>query len=188
MVLSDRDLKKAIKSGRIKITPPADLKTQLGPCSIDLRLGNTFLIFEHSKYPFIDPLNPKNDQVTKKIITRKNEPFVVQPGDFILASTYESIEIADDLVGQLEGRSSIGRMGIVVHSTAALFNPGWRGKAVLELGNMGRIAVALYPGMRICSMTFSELTSPAETPYYKSKSAKYKDQKGPGETKIHEER
>ncbi len=188
MVLSDRDLKKALKNGKIKITPFPDLETQLGSCSIDLRLGNTFLIFEHSKYPFIDPLNPKKEGATREITIKDKEAFIVQPGDFVLASTFEHIEIPDNLVGRLEGRSSIGRLGIVIHSTAALFNPGFRGKGVLELGNMGRMPVALYPGMRICSMTFEELSSPSESPYHKKKGAKYAGQKGPGESKIHEEK
>ena len=188
MVLSDRDLKKAFKSGRIKITPAPDLQTQLGSCSIDLQLGNTFLIFEHSKYPFIDPMRPEKEGSTRTITVKNGEAFIVQPGDFVLASTYEHIEIPDDLVGRLEGRSSIGRLGIVIHSTAALFNPGFRGKGVLELGNMGRMPVALYPGMRICSMTFEELSSPAESPYHQKKGAKYSGQKGPGESKIHEEK
>lgn len=187
MVLSDRDLKKALQSGRIKITPAPDLKTQLGSCSIDLQLGNTFLIFDHSKYPFIDPLHPKKEGTTRTITVKNGQPFIVQPGDFILASTHEYIEIPDDLVGRLEGRSSIGRLGIVIHSTAALFNPGFAGKGVLELGNMGRMPVALYPGMRICSMTFEELTSPSESPYHKKKNAKYLGQKGPGESRISEE-
>lgn len=188
MVLSDKDLKIALKNGRIKIKPAPNLLDQLGACTIDLTLDNTFLIFEHSKYAFIDPLNPEKEGATRQVRVKDGDPFVVQPGDFILASTKEHIEIADDLVGRLEGRSSIGRLGIVIHSTAALFNPGWRGKAVLELGNMGRMPVALYPGMRVCAMTFEELSSPAETPYHKKKSAKYAGQKGPGESKIHQEK
>ncbi len=112
----------------------------------------------------------------------------MQPGDFVLAITLERITIPSDLVGRLEGRSSLGRLGIVVHSTASVFDPGWDGQAVLELGNLGRIAVALYPGMRICAMTFEQMSSPAEVPYNRKKSAKYQIQKGPGESKIYEEK
>lgn len=189
MVLSDRDLKKALKSGRIKIKPAPDLATQLGSCSIDLRLGNTFRVFEHSKYPYIDPAKKDySNEITREIVIGKNDKFIMQPGDFALAVTLERITISADLLGRLEGRSSMGRLGIVVHSTASVFEPGWDGNAVLELGNLGRMAVALTCGMRICAMTFEELTSPAEVPYSKKKSAKYVGQKGPDESKIHEER
>lgn len=189
MVLSDRDLKKALKSGRLKIKPAPDLKTQLGSCSIDLRLGNIFRVFEHSLYPYIDPTRRDySNQITRVIKVKKNEPFIIQPGDFVLAATLETITIAPDLLGRLEGRSSLGRLGIVVHSTASVFEPGWDGKAVLELGNLGRMAVSLRPGMRICAMTFEELSSPAQIPYSKKKQAKYVFQQGPGESKIHEEK
>lgn len=189
MVLSDRDLKKALKSGRIKIKPTPDLATQLGSCSIDLRLGNVFRVFEHSKYPYIDPAKKDySNEIAREIVIGKNDKFIMQPGDFALASTLERITISADLLGRLEGRSSMGRLGIVVHSTASVFEPGWDGNAVLELGNLGRMAVALTCGMRICAMTFEELTSPAEVPYSKKKSAKYVGQKGPDESKIHEER
>lgn len=189
MVLSDRDIKKALKSGRIKITPIPDLKTQLGSCSIDLRLGNTFRVFEHSRNTFINPSKKDySNEITRMVKVKNGEQFIMQPGDFVIASTLEKIVIAPDLLGRLEGRSSLGRLGIVVHSTASIFDPGWDGEAVLELGNLGRIAVALIPGMRICAMTFEELSSPSQVPYTKKKQAKYRFQKGPGESKIHEEK
>lgn len=189
MILSDRDIKKALKSGRIKITPAPDFKTQLGSCSIDLRLGNIFRVFEHSKNAFIDPFKKgMTEEVTRKIIVKDKEPFIVQPGDFVLAVTKEYIEVPDDLTGRLEGRSSIGRLGIVIHSTAAHIECGFRGNITLELANMGKMPVFLYPGMRICSVAFEELTSPAEVPYYKKKSAKYVGQKGPDESKLHKDR
>lgn len=189
MVLSDRDLKKALKSGRIKISPALDMETQLGSCSIDFRLGNIFRVFEHSRNPYIDSSKKDcSNEITQEVIVKKGENFVMQPGDFVLASTLETIKIAPDLLGRLEGRSSLGRLGIVVHSTASVFEPGWDGKAVLELGNLGRIAVSLTPGMRICAMTFEELSSPAEIPYNKKKGAKYVFQKGPEESRIHQER
>ncbi len=190
MVLSDRDIKKALNNGKIKIAPVPDLKIQLGSCSIDLRLGNTFRIFEYSKHSLIDT-NSKNikDKVfTKEIIIKDNEPFYIQPGDFVLAITKERITIDPSLLGRLEGRSSLGRLGIVVHSTASIFDPGWDGQAVLELGNLGRLPIALYPGMRICAMTFEELSSESEVPYIKKKSAKYKNQNQPYESKINEEK
>ncbi len=188
MVLSDRDIKKALQSGRIKIVPKPNIETQLGSCSIDLRLGNTFRIFEHSKNTYIDPSKKDySNEITREVIIKTNEQFIMQPGDFVLAVTMEKVTISDDLVGRLEGRSSLGRLGIVVHSTASIFDPGWDGHPVLELGNLGSIAVALTPGMRICSFTFEELSSPSEIPYNKKKSAKYTFQKGPDESKIHEE-
>lgn len=189
MVLSDIDLKKALKSGHIKITPQPDLKTQLGSCSIDLCLGNSFRIFDHSKYPYIDPFKKgMGDEVTREIIIKNKEPFIIQPGDFVLATTVEYIEVPDDLTGRLEGRSSIGRLGVVIHSTAAHIECGFRGKIVLELANMGKMPVALYPNMRICSVSFEQLLTPAETPYYKKKSAKYVGQTGPEESKLHKEK
>jgi len=189
MILSDRDIKKALKSKRIRVTPPLNLRTQLGSCSIDLRLGKQFRVFNHSKYAFIDPNNPKlvTDMMTE-VTLKNNDPFILQPGDFVLATTVENIELPDDLIGRLEGRSSLGRLGIVVHSTASIFDPGWSGVVVMELGNMGRMPVALYPNMRICSMTFEELSSPVDVPYSKKKSAKYIGQKTALASKIIEDR
>lgn len=189
MVLSDGDIKKALKKGEIKLYPSPDLKVQLGSCSIDLRLGNIFRIFEHSKHSLIDPFfkKAKETEFTREITVKNNESFIIQPGDFVLAVTKERITISPKLLGRLEGRSSLGRLGIVVHSTASVFDPGWDGQAVLELGNLGRLPVALYPGMRICAMTFEELKTEAEVPYGKKQKAKYKKQEKPDESKIHEE-
>jgi len=189
MILSDRDIKKAIISKRIIITPTPDFKIQLGSCSIDLRLGNTFRIFEHSKFSHIDPSKKDfSNEITREIKIKSGEQFMMQPGDFVLAVTLEKVKIPADLMGRLEGRSSLGRLGIVVHSTASIFDPGWNGKPVLELGNLSRMAVALTAGMRICAMTFEELSSPAEIPYTSKKFAKYKFQNSPVESRIHEEK
>ncbi len=189
MVLSDRDIKKALKAGRIVITPKPNLKITLGSCSIDLRLGKRFRIFEHSKYPYIDPTDPNlASNMMKEVVVKDKEPFILQPGDFVLATTMESFRLPDDLLARLEGRSSLGRLGIVVHSTASIFDPGWNGVVVMELGNMGRMPVALYPGMRICALTFEELSSPSDVPYNKKKSAKYAGQKTPEASKIGEEK
>jgi dCTP deaminase len=189
MVLSDVDIKKAISSKRIIIKPVPDLSTQLGSCSIDLRLGNTFRIFDYSKYPYIDPAKKDfSNEITKVIKVAKYGEFIMQPGEFVLAVTLESVKIPPDLMGRLEGRSSLGRLGLVVHSTASIFDPGWDGNPVLELGNLGRMAIKLTVGMRICAMTFEELSSPASTPYTSKKFAKYRFQKGPEESRIHEEK
>lgn len=188
MVLSDRDIKKYIKEGIIKIQPKIDMEKQFGSCSVDLRLGHTFRVFNHSRYPYIDPYDKKlSADMTKEVEISEGEAFVLQPGDFVLATTIESLELPDHLLARLEGRSSLGRMGIVVHSTASIFDPGWKGKAVMELGNNGRMPVALYPGMRVCALTFEELSSPAEVPYYKKKSAKYVGQRSPVASKIAED-
>ncbi len=176
-------------SGRIKITPKPDLAVQLGSCMIDLRLGDVYRVFNHSKTPYIDPLNPKTlIDITTEIRIPKGEAFTLHPGEFILAVTKEYIVMPDDLTGRLEGRSSIGRLGVVIHSTAANIECGFRGNITLELANMGPIPVMLYPGMRICSLSFEELTSPALIPYYKKKSAKYVGQKVPETSKIGDEK
>jgi dCTP deaminase len=186
MILSDRDIKKALKEGKIKITPAIDFSEQLGPCSIDLKLGNVFRVFNHSKCAYIDT-KEKITNLTKKMKVKKGEPFIMQPGDFVLASTLEKLELSIDLLARLEGRSSLGRLGITIHSTAAVFEPGWRGRVVMELGNLGKMPVALYPGMRICSVTFEKMSSPVEVPYDKKKGAKYVDQKEPVPSKLSEE-
>lgn len=185
MILADREIKKALRTGRITISPKPNLKIQLGSCSLDLQLGKVFRIFNHSKYPFIDPFDRRlSEEVTREVKIKKGEPFILQPGEFVLATTVENLELADDLLAILVGRSSLGRLGIVVHSTASVFDPGWRGRVVMELGNLGRMPVALHPGMRICALIFEELTSPAQVPYYKKKAAKYVGQAGPGPAKI----
>ncbi len=189
MILSDHDIKIAISTKRITITPKPDLVTQLGSCSVDLRLGRQFRIFDHSKFAYIDPKNTTlTATMMKDVVVKPNEPFMLQPGDFVLATTMETLSLPDDLLARLEGRSSLGRLGIVVHSTASVFDPGWRGMIVMELGNLGRMPVALYPGMRICALTFEELTSPADVPYYKKKSAKYAGQNKPEASKISQEK
>jgi len=189
MVLSDVDIEKALKSKRITIDPLPGLETQLGSCSIDLRLGNSFRVFEHSRYPYIDPSRKdQSNDIARVIEVNNGDNFIMQPGDFVLAVTLETVILPPDLMGRLEGRSSLGRLGLVVHSTASIFDPGWNGKPVLELGNLGRMAISLTPGMRICAMTFEELSSPARNPYVKKKNAKYVFQSGPEESRIHEER
>jgi len=189
MILSDRDIKKAIGTKRIMISPHPDFNIQLGSCSIDLRLGDTFRVFEHSRHAYIDPFKKSiSNETTREIKIKDKEPFIIQPGDFVLATTVEYVEIPDDLTGRLEGRSSIGRLGVVIHSTAANIECGFKGHITLELANMGKMPVALYSGIRICSISFEELSSPAEVPYYKKKGAKYVGQKGPGESKLGSEK
>lgn len=188
MILSDRDIREALQTGRITVTPEPDLDVHLGACSLDFRLGNTFMVFEHSRYSYIDPRQPQSiGDGMHTIDVPDGERFIMQAGDFALASTIESLELPDDLVARLEGRSSIARLGITVHSTAAVFEPGWIGTATMELSNLGRMAVALYPGMRICSFTFEQLTSPAENPYRSKTGNKYAGQTAPRASKLAEE-
>ena len=188
MVLSDLDIRKALESGRIKIDPFPDLDKQLGSISVDFRLGRTFMVFEHSRFSYIDPRHPQSiGDAMRTIVVEDDEPFIMQPGDFALASTMESLELPDDLLGRLEGRSSIARLGITVHSTAALFEAGWVGTATMELSNLGRMAVALYPGMRICAFSFEPVSTPVSIPYRLKKNNKYAGQRDPRASQLSEE-
>ena len=176
MVLSDVDLTAALASGHIQVTPPPDLETQLGACSLDLRLGNEFRVFERTRNAFIDPRGDIDwDSFTRVVTVAPDVPFIMHPQELVLAATVEEISLPDDMLGRLEGRSSLGRLGIIVHGTAPLFYPGFHGRAVMELGNIGPMPVALYPGMRICSFTFERLSSPSSRPYR----GKYSGQTGP---------
>ncbi|MDO8473068.1 MAG: dCTP deaminase [Dehalococcoidia bacterium] len=188
MVLSDRDIRKCLASGRIKVTPSPDLSTQLGPCSIDLRLANVFRVFERSRAPFIDTQGTVCDDLMREVVVKPDDRFIMQPGELVLASTYENLELSDDLLARLEGRSSLARLGIIVHGTAGVFEPGWRGRPTLELGNLGPMPVALHPFMRICSFTFEELSSPSEVPYWKRASSKYLGQQGADPSRFHSEK
>ena len=188
MVLSDQDIVRYLEKGKIKITPYPDLSKHLGSCSIDFRLGNTFRVFEHSKYPYIDFQSGIDiNGLMHKVEVPDGEAFTVQPDEFVLAATLETLELADDVMARLEGRSSLGRIGIIVHSTAGLFDPGWVGTATLELGNLGRMPVKLYPGMRICAFTFEMLSSPAKVPYHQKPGNKYTGQIEPEASRFSED-
>jgi dCTP deaminase len=177
-----------LKSGRIKIAPAPDLEVQLGSCSIDLHLGKKFRVFKNSNYPYIDLAGPiDTHKIMDERIVPKGEPFIMQPGDFALAHTVENLELADDLLGRIEGRSSLGRLGIIVHGTASVFDPGWNGKPVMELGNLGSLPVALYPGMRICAFTFEEVSSRVDVPYKNKKGNKYYGQSTPRASRLTQE-
>ena len=185
MVLSDQDIERYLEKGKIKIAPAPNLQEQLGSCSIDFRLGNVFRVFEHSRHPHID-LRSTTDMgdLMRKVEVPDGEAFTMQPGECVLAATLEHFELADDVMARLEGRSSLGRLGIIVHSTAGLFDPGWVGTATLELGNLGRMPVKLYPGMRICAFTFEPLSSPARVPYRLKPDNKYAGQVEPQTSRV----
>jgi dCTP deaminase len=184
MILSDRDIKKYIKEGKIGIKPEPNFKKQLGPCSLDLRLGNTFKVFKPTQYPYLDlKRTVPFEEIMEEIKIKDDQPFILQPRDFVLAITKEEIILNNEIMARLDGRSSLGRLGLVVHSTAARFDPGWKGKAVMELGNLNIMPVVLYAGMRICALTFETLSSPVISPYSK----KYKNQKSLQASKINQE-
>lgn len=181
MVLSDVDLRAALESGEISVAPLDDLETQLGACSLDLRLGNEFRVFERTRNAFIDPRDTIDwDDFTSVVTVADDQPFIMHPQELILAATVEEISLSPSILGRLEGRSSLGRLGIIVHGTAPLFFPGFQGRAVLELSNIGPMPVALYPGMRICAFTFERLSSPSSRPY----KGKYSGQQGPVGSKL----
>jgi dCTP deaminase len=187
MVLSDVDIQRYIEQGKIRITPPLPPE-QLGSCSVDFRLGNEFSVFEHSRHPYIDLKDRSGmDGLMRTLTVTPGEPFILQPREFVLAITEELLELDVDVLGRLEGRSSLGRIGIIVHGTAGLFDPGWCGKATLELSNLSRMPVALYPGMRICSFTFEQLSSPVRVPYGKKPGSKYAGQQHPLASRLSSE-
>lgn len=160
MLLSDKEIKEAIKKGEIKVSPEPDYEKALGPVSLDFRLGHDFLIFTRTSHPYIDVKKPETfKDITHEVTKKTEESFVIHPGEFILASTLETLEIPNYLAGRLEGKSSLGRLGLVVHSTAGKFDPGWKGKLVLEITNIGVLPIALYPEIRVCQMLFEQISS-----------------------------
>ncbi|MBV9769476.1 MAG: dCTP deaminase [Bryobacterales bacterium] len=179
MVLSDVDIRRYIAERRIRISPDLPPE-QFGSCSVDFRLGGEFNVFEHSRNAYIDLRDNKGiEGIMRTVLVPAGDPFILQPREFVLAITEETLELDDDVLGRLEGRSSLGRIGIIVHGTAGLFDPGWAGKATLELSNLGRMPVALYPGMRICSFTFEQLSTPSSMPYRNKAGGKYAGQTRP---------
>jgi dCTP deaminase len=194
MILSDRDIKAAITSGRVKIALESEhsqeqtrleLFSRIHASSLDLRLSTTFKLYEHSRFSVLDPKNPETFAGNMRTITvAEGDPFIVQPGEFVLGVTQETITVPDDLVVRVEGRSSLGRLGIIVHSTAGFVDPGFSGTITLEISNLNRLPVALYPGMRICQLAFEMMSSPAETPYHKKPFSKYQHQVLPEESRL----
>ncbi len=186
MILSDRDIKQAITQGRVKIeSDQPELFTHIHASSMDFRLGNVFKLYEHNRFPILDPMNPDSFAGIMRTITIPDgESFIVQPGEFVLGVSQEKISLPDDLVARVEGRSSLGRLGIIVHSTAGFIDPGFSGTITLEISNLNRLPVALYPGMRICQIAFEQMSSAAETPYHSKPFSKYQGQVLPEESRI----
>ncbi|MFH0834329.1 MAG: dCTP deaminase [Patescibacteria group bacterium] len=187
MILSDHDIRDAIQSGRIKIdAPDQKFLENIGPSSLDLRCGSHFKVYEHTKFSLLDPANPATFENCSRMleVASPSEPFIVQPNDFILGVTLEKITLPNDLVARVEGRSSLGRLGIIVHSTAGFVDPGFSGTITLEITNINKMPVALYPGMRVCQLAFETLTSPAEVDYSQKTTQKYQGQVFPEESRI----
>jgi dCTP deaminase len=184
-VLSDRDLKKLLAQGKLVLGGvPSE---QINPSSIDLRLGNKFRIFKHSEITHIDPSQKIPENLTELIEKSDGEPFIIHPGEFILGMTKECVSVPPDLTARLDGKSSWGRLGIVIHSTAGTVDPGFEGNLALEITNISQVPVCLRPGARIAKITFEQLTSESELPYNKRKDSKYAHQSEPRVSKLHEE-
>ncbi len=186
MILSDRDIRAAIQSGRVKVESlQQEMFQYIHASSMDFRLGNSFKLYEHSKFAVLDPMKPESFAGNMRTITvADGDPFIVQPGEFVLGVTQEKITLPDDLVARVEGRSSLGRLGIIVHSTAGFVDPGFSGTITLEISNLNRLPVALYPGMRVCQIAFEQMSSAAETPYHSKPFSKYQGQILPEESRL----
>jgi dCTP deaminase len=183
MILSDRDVIEAIRKGKIKIEP-FDEKNVMA-VGIDLCLGNEFRIFKIDHRSCIDPSLPQDPDATYLVKVEEGEQFIIHPNDFVLGVTREYIELPDDMAARIDGRSSLGRLGIIVHSTAGHCDPGFAGKLTLEISNIGKLPVAIYPGMKFCSLIFEETSTPVDRSYRKT--GKYVGYTGPGTSKISEE-
>jgi dCTP deaminase len=182
-VLADRDIRTRIRAGSVVIEPYDD--GDLQPSSVDLHLDRTFRVFRNNRYPYIDPRQAQPD-ITEMVTVREDESFILHPGEFVLGQTLEWVELPDDLVARLEGKSSLGRLGLLIHSTAGYVDPGWRGNLTLELSNVSNLPIALYPGMRIGQISFLEMTSPVERPYGSAGlGSKYQGQSEPTESAFH---
>ncbi|HEX2420634.1 MAG TPA: dCTP deaminase [Acidimicrobiia bacterium] len=177
MILSDVDLEKLLASGELVIEPLGPNAIQ--PSSVDLRVGDQFRVFTNSRYPYIDVRRPMED-LTELVTTNGDEPFILHPGEFVLGTTLEYVEIPNDLVGRLDGKSSLGRLGLVIHATAGWADPGFKGYLTLELSNVANLPITLYPGMKIGQISLMRLSSPSQNPYgSRPIGSKYMGQVGP---------
>ena len=177
MLLSDRDIRAEIAAGRVSCEPFHEAMIQ--PSSVDVRLDKFFRVFENHKYSVIDP-SIEQPELTREVIAEGDEPFILHPGEFVLASTYEVITLPDDIAGRLEGKSSLGRLGLLTHSTAGFIDPGFSGHITLELSNVANLPVKLFPGMKIGQLCLIKLSSAAEHPYGSEKyGSRYQGQRGP---------
>ncbi|GAA5101578.1 dCTP deaminase [Haloechinothrix salitolerans] len=177
MLLSDRDLRKELEAGRLELDP-FDVE-MVQPSSIDVRLDRFFRVFDNTKYTHIDP-SLQQDELTSLVEQTDDDPFVLHPGEFVLGSTFEMVTLPDDLAGRLEGKSSLGRLGLLTHSTAGFIDPGFNGHITLELSNVANLPITLWPGMKIGQLCLFRLSSAAEFPYgTKQAGSRYQGQRGP---------
>jgi len=181
-VLSDRDIRAAIQSGRVRIDP-FDASC-LQPSSVDLHLDGDFRVFRNNRYPYIDVRAPQPD-LTELVSIGEDEPFILHPNEFVLGQTLERVELPDDVVARLDGKSSLGRLGLLIHSTAGFVDPGWKGNLTLELSNVANLPIALYRGMKIGQISFVKMSSPVERPYgSRELGSKYQGQSSPTESQF----
>lgn len=177
MLLSDRDIRAQIDAGRVVLDPWEPAMVQ--PSSVDVRLDRYFRLFDNHKYPVIDPAQDQPD-LTRLVEVEADESFVLHPGEFVLGSTYEQVTLPDDIAARVEGKSSLGRLGLLTHATAGFVDPGFTGHVTLELSNVATLPIVLHPGMKIGQLCFFQLSSPAEHPYGSStKGSHYQGQRGP---------
>ncbi len=183
MLLSDRDILAEIDAGRVALDPYEPSMIQ--PSSIDVRLDKFFRVFDNHKYPHIDPAQDQSD-LTREVEVNGDDAFILHPGEFVLGSTFEYVTLPDDVAARLEGKSSLGRLGLMTHSTAGFIDPGFQGHITLELANVATLPIKLYPGMKIGQLCFFRLTSAAENPYGSEKyGSRYQGQRGPTASRSH---
>jgi dCTP deaminase len=183
MLLSDRDIRAAVESGRVTLDPYDPVMVQ--PSSIDVRLDRYFRVFENHRYPHIDPAQEQPD-LTRLVEPDGEDPFVLHPGEFVLASTYETVTLGDEIAARLEGKSSLGRLGLLTHSTAGFIDPGFTGHVTLELSNVATLPIKLWPGMKVGQLCFFMLSSAAEEPYGSGRhGSRYQGQRGPTPSRSH---
>jgi dCTP deaminase len=185
MILSDRTIREQIEAGSIEIDPYDPACVQ--PSSVDLHVDKTFRVFHNQRHPYIDVKREMTD-LTEVVEVPEGDPFILHPGEFVLGSTLERVRLPDDLVARLEGKSSLGRLGLLIHSTAGYVDPGWDGYLTLELSNVANLPITIYPGMKIGQISFFQLTTAAEVPYgSKRAGSKYQGQRGPTPSRFFEE-
>jgi dCTP deaminase len=184
VVLSDRTIARLIDEGRIGIDPYDEALLQ--PSSVDVRVDRYFRVFHNARYPFIDVKQPQ-EALTELVEVEADEPFILHPGEFVLGSTLEVVSLPDDLVARLEGKSSLGRLGLLIHSTAGFIDPGFEGNVTLELSNVANLPITIYHGMKIGQISFMQMTEPTSTPYGSSAlGSKYRGQRGPTASRYYE--
>ena len=177
MLLSDRDIRAEFDAGRIALDPYDP--TMIQPSSIDVRIDRYFRLFDNHKYPYIDPREDQSD-LTRLVEVDPDQPFILHPGEFVLGATYEQVTLPDDIAARLEGKSSLGRLGLLTHSTAGFVDPGFKGHVTLELANVSNLPIKLWPGMKVGQLCFFQLSSACETPYGSAKYlSRYLGQRGP---------